>query len=105
MTGRREKKVGAGSVRGQRAAATGKAKSAAAGKPDTSIIAHDLGERVKEVRCLYGLARLIEESDGSLQQIFRGLVEIIPSAWQYPEITGARLQAGGSTYASPNWRQ
>ncbi len=71
---------------------------------------HDLKERVKELNCLYGLSKLVEKHDDSLGKIFEGLVNLIPSAWQYPEITCARLDVGGQIFQTQNfegtiWRQ
>jgi len=71
---------------------------------------HDLDERVKELNCLYGLAQLVETSEMSLSGIFQGIVDLIPSAWQYPNITSARLAYDGHEYTTENftvtpWRQ
>ena len=52
---------------------------------------HDLGERVKELSCLFGIANLVEQQDISLEEILQGIVNLIPSSWQYPEITCARI--------------
>jgi len=52
---------------------------------------HDLGERVKELNCLYGIANLVEQQDVSLEEILQGTVNLIPPSWQYPEITCARI--------------
>lgn len=60
--------------------------------------AHDLGERVKELNCLYGVARLVETEGLSLEEILPGAVELIPPSWQYPEATCARLTVGEQTY-------
>jgi len=52
---------------------------------------HQLGERVKELNCVYGVCRLIQTPGISLQDVLRGAAELIPSACQYPEITSARI--------------
>lgn len=51
---------------------------------------HDLGERVKELNCLYGIAKLYEANE-ELDAIFLGIVNTIPPSLQYPEITCARI--------------
>jgi PAS domain S-box-containing protein len=53
--------------------------------------ARDLGERIKELNCLYAISSLIEKERISLEEVFQGTVELIPPAWQYPEITCAQL--------------
>lgn len=71
---------------------------------------HALGERVKELNCLYAISNLVEKHPISLDKILRGIVDIIPPAWQYPEITCARISIGHQIYATENfaetpWRQ
>jgi signal transduction histidine kinase len=52
---------------------------------------YDLGERIKELNCLYALSRIREKPGITLEGIFKELVKLIPPSWQYPEITCARL--------------
>jgi len=51
----------------------------------------ELDERVKELNCLYGISNLVEKPDISLEEIFQGVVDLIPPSWQYPEITCSRM--------------
>jgi len=51
---------------------------------------HELTERVKELQCLYKLGSIIERYE-DLENIFRELVSYIPPAWQYPDVTCARI--------------
>jgi len=51
-----------------------------------------LGERVKELDCLFNLSNLLERGDFSLEEILQGAVDLIPSAFQYPEITCSRIK-------------
>jgi PAS domain S-box-containing protein len=64
----------------------------------------ELCGRVKELRCFYSIANLIAESGNSLNETFQGIVEIIPSAWQYPEITCARVILEGKEFRTMNFR-
>lgn len=66
---------------------------------------HDLVERVKELNCLYGLSGLVERRDITLQEIFQALVELIPPAWQYPEIIGARITFENQQFKTNNFRK
>jgi PAS domain S-box-containing protein len=66
---------------------------------------HALGERVKELNCLYSISALVEKPGVSLQEILRGTVEIIPPSWQYPEITGARITLGEQVYRTENYNE
>jgi signal transduction histidine kinase len=51
----------------------------------------ELDERVKELHCLYAISSLVDRPSISLEQIFQAVVELIPPAWQYPQITCARI--------------
>jgi two-component system NtrC family sensor kinase len=62
-----------------------------------------LRERVKELTCLYGIARAAERPDLSLAQLFQTIVELLPPAWQYPEIASARITLDEQTYSSVNF--
>ncbi len=66
---------------------------------------HDLSERLKELRCLYGISDLIEEPGISLEKILEGAVKLILLAWQYPEITCARIILEGQEFRSSNFRE
>ena len=66
---------------------------------------HDLGERVKELNCLYGISKLVEQQDISLAEIFQGAVDLIPPSWQYPEITCARVIIQGREWKTKNFRE
>ncbi|MBN2416419.1 hypothetical protein JXO52_11285 [bacterium] len=64
---------------------------------------HQLNERIKELKCLYAISRLIEKQGISLSEIFQGVLQFIPPAWQYPEIACARIRLGDKTYATENF--
>ncbi len=66
---------------------------------------HDLAERVKELNCLYGLSQLVERPEIKLEDIFQGLAELIPPAWQYPQITATRIVFEDRSFETANFRQ
>lgn len=66
---------------------------------------HTLRERVKELTCLYGIAQVVEKCSRSPEQALQGMVELIPPAWQYPEITAARICLDGDSYATPGFSE
>jgi signal transduction histidine kinase len=71
-----------------------------------SQLAHAaLRERVKELTCLYSLAQLVEYPEVTVEAILRGIVEIVPPAWQYPEITTARISLDGRVFKTANFRE
>lgn len=66
---------------------------------------HDLDERVKELNCLYGISNLVENPDITLEEICQGIVDLIPSSWQYPEITCSRIILKDNEYKTKNFRE
>jgi len=64
-----------------------------------------LRERVKELTCLYGIAQIAGRPGITLEEILRGIVELLPPAWQYPEITFGRVVLDGHSYSTPGFRQ
>ena len=66
---------------------------------------HELGERVKELNCLYGISHLIEQPDTSSEEILQGTVDLIPPSWQYPEITCARVVLEDKEFKTRNFRE
>ena len=65
---------------------------------------HALNERVKKLNCLYGMSKLLEVPDISLQKILQEVVDLIPPSWQYPEITCARIILEGQTFQTKNFK-
>ena len=59
-----------------------------------------LRERVKELTCLYDITRLVELPDKSLGEILQGIAELLPPAWQYPELTNGRVVLDGRSYST-----
>ncbi len=64
-----------------------------------------LRERVKELTCLYGIAELAVRPGVTLEEILRGILELLPGAWQYPEICVARIVLEGVAHASRGFRE
>ncbi len=66
---------------------------------------YDLGERVKELNCLYKMAGLTEQPDVSLEQIVQGTVDLIPPACRHPETTCARIILEGQVFGTANFEE
>jgi two-component system sensor histidine kinase EvgS len=64
-----------------------------------------LTERVKELNCLYGVYALIEASNMSMDNIYQGIVNLIPSSWRYPEMTCAQLIIHQNVYKTSNFSE
>ena len=66
---------------------------------------HDLGERIKELNCLFGLSKLVEKLGTDLEGIIQRLVDILPPGWQYPEVTCGRIVFEGRPFTTYNFRE
>jgi len=66
---------------------------------------YGLNERVKELNCLYGLSTIVESSNITLEGIFQEAVKIIPFAWQYPDITCARITFEDKEFKTDDFRK
>ena len=64
-----------------------------------------LRERVKELTCLYGIAQIAERPGISLEEVLRGIVELLPPAWQYPEIAFAGIVLDGRSYETAAFQE
>ncbi|UCF06267.1 MAG: hypothetical protein JSV33_04365 [bacterium] len=63
-----------------------------------------LRERVKELTCLYNIAQVAEQPNISLDLLIQKIVEFLPPAGQYPEITSSRIIFDNNTYCTPRFR-
>lgn len=68
-------------------------------------IRHDLTERIKELTALHRTARLLQDTQRPVAGLMQEIVDLLPAAWQYPEVTGARLRLLGGEYLTPNFRE
>lgn len=60
----------------------------------------DLRERVKELSCLYGIARLFARTELSVAEILEGAVALLVQGWLYPEVAAARIVLDDRMFAS-----
>lgn len=72
-------------------------------------LVRDMGERIKELKCMYAVAESIRRHD-TLEDVFRDVVALIPPGWQYPEIARGKVRFDGNEYVSQpfeetEWRQ
>ncbi|KTD14532.1 sensory protein (PAS domain) [Legionella gratiana] len=64
---------------------------------------HDIGERVKELRCLYTISNLIALGKSSKEELLRGVVHALPKAFQFPEYMVATIESKWGNFSSePN---
>lgn len=88
-------------------ASTGNGKKIASGVSESELreLTHKLSERVKELNCLYGISRLVEDRNSSIDEILQGVVDLMPPAWQYPEVTCTRIKLKNQEFKTANFRE
>ncbi|WP_165917780.1 MULTISPECIES: PAS domain S-box protein [Methylomonas] len=64
-----------------------------------------LQERIKERQCLFAIFSATEDKDQSPLDMLQSVVDILPSGWQYPEITAARIEWEGISVSSAHFRE
>jgi hypothetical protein len=67
-------------------------------------VSHRLRERIKELNCLYDISSFRDATNFSLDAVLQAVVDFIPPAIQYPEITCARLIFGGYEITTKNFK-
>ena len=71
---------------------------------ELGIVHHRLSERIKELNCLYDISSFRDDTDFSLDAVLQAIVDFIPPAIQFPEITCARLIFGGYEVTTKNFK-
>jgi len=61
-------------------------------------------ERLKELTCINETTQIIKENR-SVEETLAQIAAILPRAWQYPEMTVARIWFEGKSYASQGFRE
>jgi PAS domain S-box-containing protein len=66
-------------------------------KPDLNF------NNLKELACLDRIANIIERPGITLEEILQGIVETLPPAWQYSEVTYVNLTVDGKEFKTSNY--
>jgi len=59
-----------------------------------------LKERVKELTCMHGIAKITERFNLPVEDMLNEIVRILPPAWQFPEITECQISFDESLYST-----
>lgn len=62
-----------------------------------------LSERLRELDCLYGITKILSETDNTLDKIFSTAVDIIPPSFENHDTTSARIVFSGREYKSKGY--
>lgn len=64
-----------------------------------------LNELLSSLSCLYNISKLLQEPEITLEEMLQSVVDLIPSAWQYPDITCARIIYKNQEFKTENFRK
>ncbi|MBA3519993.1 MAG: EAL domain-containing protein, partial [Rhizobiales bacterium] len=66
---------------------------------------HELGERVKEMRCLHAVDLACNRDETPVEEILSGVALVLASAMMHPEAAGCIVEWNGETFRSPFHRE
>ena len=75
-----------------------------ADKKELGYVSNRLAERLRELNCLYDISSLRDGANFSLDDILQAVVDFIPPAIQYPEITCARIMFDHYVFTTKNFK-
>ncbi len=71
---------------------------------DRKLAEQKLLNRVKELNCLFGIIKVLNETTISLGDILQRSVDLIPSAWENPDNVCARIFFDSTGYTTRNFK-
>jgi hypothetical protein len=71
---------------------------------ELGLVSHRLKERIKELNCLYDISSFRDATDFSLDAVLQTVIDFIPPAFQYPEITCARIIFDRYQFTTKNFK-
>ena len=70
---------------------------------EKQTLAHQLSERVKELRAVHDMARLLHDDEKPTSILLQEIVALLPAAWENAKLAAARIVFDGSEYKSQNF--
>jgi len=71
---------------------------------ELGLVSQRLRERIKELNCLYDISSFRDATDFSLDAVLQAVIDFIPPAFQYPEITCARIIFDRYEFTTKNFK-
>lgn len=66
---------------------------------------HERNERIKELTALHSTALLLQNANITIPELLKEIVSLLPPAWQYPEMTAARILYGDIGFTTPDFNR
>ena len=64
----------------------------------------NLGERIKELNCIFGMSKIFEKSEILLEDAFLETVHLFPAAMRFPDISCGRIVVDDLEFSTPNFK-
>lgn len=74
-------------------------------KNNNHKITEQLRERVKELTCLYGIAKIVDKPDIKLDEILQDVAQLLPPAFLHPEAAFARIILSNRSYSTAGFNE
>ena len=71
---------------------------------ELGLVSQRLRERIKELNCLYDISSFRDATDFSLDAVLQAVIDFIPPAFQFPEITCARIIFDRYEFTTKNFK-
>ncbi len=65
----------------------------------------NLNKRLQEITCLSAISRRLFESQEPVEKVLREIVDLIPTGWQYPQVTCARITYEGQEFECKDFKE
>ena len=72
--------------------------------PEYRRLLHDQQERLKELACINQTTYILKEGK-PIEETLQQIVLLLPSAWQYPEYTSARIRFLDKSFETPDFQE
>ncbi len=64
-----------------------------------------LRERIKELTCLFGIAKVAAQPNIKLESILKDIIRLLPLGWLYPEVAESSIMLDGITFATDGFSE
>lgn len=69
-----------------------------------SKVEFNLAERVKELNCHYSITEIMMTHGLSVDEVCRRIADILPAAWQFPDLLEASIKVGDNEFNTPGFK-
>jgi PAS domain S-box-containing protein len=66
---------------------------------------YNYGQAIKALSCLYDISLIVEEPNVSLEAVMQKINDLLPNAYQYPEVACSKITFKNQKYMTNNFRQ